>query len=175
MTAFICKPLLYCYILLSSLGVVKPAAGNFHPLHVSTTDISYNAKDGQMEVILTIFTDDFESALEKQFHTKTDLTKPEMHTAMDALVKNYVASHLQVRAGGTASPLSYLGYEINKEAVNVYLESPKVAAPKKIDAEVSLLQNLYDDQLNIVHMTVAGTRKSAKLDCPARKVTQEFN
>lgn len=174
MTALLGKPLLYCYILLNSFWVNKPASANFHPLHVSTSDISYNAKDGQMEVILTIFTDDFEAALEKQFHTKIDLTKPAMHAAMDVMVKNYAAGHLQVKAGGAGLPLSYLGYEINKEAVNVYLESAKIAAPKKIDADVSLLQNLYDDQLNIVHMTVAGTRKSAKLDSPARKVSQEF-
>lgn len=175
MTALLAKPLLYCYILLGSFEVAKPAPAHFHPLHVSTSDISYNAKDGQMEVILTLFTDDFESALAKQFNTKTDLTKAEMHTAMDELVKKYAAGHLQVKAGGAPVTLSYLGFEINKEAVNVYLESPKIVTPKKIDADVSLLQNLYDDQLNIVHMTVAGVRKSAKLDAPARKVSQEFD
>ncbi|RWY49987.1 DUF6702 family protein [Mucilaginibacter gilvus] len=175
MTALLGKPLLYCYILLGMFWAEKPVPAKFHPLHVSTSDISYNAKDGQMEVILTIFTDDFESALQRQFNTKADLSKADMHAAMDELVKKYTAGHLQVRAGGAALPLTYLGFEINKEAVNVYLESPKIASPKKIDADVSLLQNLYEDQLNIVHMTVAGVRKSAKLDSPARKITQEFN
>lgn len=174
MTALLGKPLLYCYILLGSFWPAKPGPAKFHPLHVSTSDISYNAKDGQMEVILTIFTDDFESALTRQFNTKTDLSKADMHAAMDELVKKYTAGHLQVRAGGAALPLTYLGFEINKEAVNVYLESAKIASPKKIDADVSLLQNLYEDQLNIVHMTVAGVRKSAKLDSPKRKVSQEF-
>jgi hypothetical protein len=153
----------------------KPAESKFHPLHVSTTDVSFNAKDSQLEVICTIFTDDFELALEKQFHSKADLvTKPEMHAAMDAFVKNYVTSHLQLKTGTAPLALNYIGYEINREAVNVYLESAKIAAPKKIDAEVSLLQNVYNDQLNIVHMTVAGNRKSAKLDYPAKKVTQTF-
>ena len=131
MTALLGKPLLYCYILLGSFVVNKPGSANFHPLHVSTSDISYNAKDGQIEVILTIFTDDFERALEKQYHTKTDLTKPEMHAAMDALVKNYAAGHLQVKSGGVAVSLSYLGYEINREAVNIYLESGKSSGTKK--------------------------------------------
>jgi hypothetical protein len=174
MTALLAKPLLYCYILLGAFWVDKPAPAAFHPLHVSTSDISYNTKDGQMEVILTIFTDDFELALTKQFNTRTDLTKPDMHAAMDDLVKKYAAAHLQVRTGGAALSLSYLGFEINKEAVNVYLESGKIATPKKIDADVSLLQNLYEDQLNIVHMTVAGVRKSAKLDSPAQESKQEF-
>jgi len=174
MTALLGKSLLYCYIFLGTLGFDKPAPANFHPLHVSTTDISFNAQDNQVEVILTIFTDDFESALEKQFHTKADLTKPDAHAAMDALVKNYVNAHVQLKTGTNALPLNYIGFEINREAVNVYLESAKIAVPKKIDAEVSLLHNLYNDQLNIVHMTIAGNRKSAKLDYPTRKIEQVF-
>lgn len=172
MMGLLSKSLLYCYVFAAPLLVKAPAA--YHPLHVSTTDISFNNQDSQMEVILTIFTDDFEDAIEKQFHAKADLSKPEMHTAMDAFVKNYVANHLQLKTAAGALPLIYIGYEINREAVNVYLESAKINPPKKIEAEVSLLQNLYDDQLNIVHMTVEGNRKSAKLDAPARKITQVF-
>ncbi|MBD1386294.1 hypothetical protein IDJ75_13495 [Mucilaginibacter rigui] len=154
--------------------IKTPAVTKFHPLHVSTTDVSFNAKDNQLEVICTIFTDDFELALEKQFHSKADLAKPEMHAAMDALVKNYINSHLQLKTTGAALSLSYIGFEISREAVNVYLESGKIATPKKIDAQVTLLQSLYDDQLNIVHMTVNGTRKSTRLDAPNKTVTQTF-
>jgi hypothetical protein len=173
MTAFLGKSLLYCYILTGSFFIKKPAETNFHPLHVSTTDVSFNAKDSQLEVICTIFTDDFEMALEKQFHAKADLSKPEMHAAMDALVKNYIISHLQLKTTA-ALPLSYIGFEINREAVNVYLETGKIAAPKRIDAQVTLLQSLYGDQLNIVHMTVNGNRKSTRLDAPDKTVTQTF-
>jgi len=173
MTAFLGKSLLYCYILTGLFFIKTPAKTKFHPLHVSTTDVSFNAKDSQLEVICTIFTDDFELALEKQFHSKADLAKPEMHAAMDALVKNYINSHLQLKTTA-ALPLSYIGFEINREAVNVYMESGKIATPKRIDAEVTLLQSLYEDQLNIVHMTVNGTRKSTRLDAPDKKVTQTF-
>jgi hypothetical protein len=174
MTAFLSKSLLYCYILTVQLFANNPTDTKFHPLHVSTSDISFNAKDSQLEVICTIFTDDFESAIQKQFNSKTDLTRTDMHAAMDVLVKNYVNSHLQLKTGTTTLPLTYVGFEINREAVNVYLESAKIASPKKIEADVSLLQNLYDDQLNIVHMTVNGTRKSTRLDYPYKKVTQTF-
>lgn len=173
MTAFLGKSLLYCYILTGLFFIKTPAASKFHPLHVSTTDVSFNAKDSQLEVICTIFTDDFELALEKQFHSKADLAKPEMHAAMDALVKNYINSHLQLKTSA-ALPLTYIGFEINREAVNVYLESAKIVTPKKIDAQVTLLQSLYGDQLNIVHMTVNGTRKSTRLDAPDKLVTQTF-
>ncbi len=174
MTAFLGKSILYCYILLGPLVTGKPAPANFHPLHVSTTDISYNNADKQMEVVCTIFTDDFELALQKEFHTKIDLNRADMHKAMDALVKNYISSRLQLKANAASLPLNYLGYEISNATVNAYLESPKITTPKTIDAQVSLLQSLYADQLNIVHMTVNGTRKSTRLDAPDKQVTQTF-
>ncbi len=165
MLGLIYKPLLYCYISLGGLRPALIAEKGFHPIHVSTTNIEYNKTDNKLEVICTVYTDDFEAALEKQNHTKIDLTKAEMHTAMDALVKSYVAGNL----------LSYLGYEINKEAVDIYLESDKTPPPvKKVAVEVSLLQNLFDDQINIVHIIVNGVRKSEKLDYPDKKVEQVF-
>lgn len=154
--------------------MIAPAKTAFHPLHVSTTDINLNPKDSQLEITCTIFTDDFESALQKQFHAKADLNRADMHAAMDVMVKNYVNAHLQIKAGGAVVKPNYLGFEINREAVNVYLESPKISTPKSMEAEVSLLQDLYQDQLNIVHMTVNGTRKSTRLDYPAKKAVQNF-
>jgi hypothetical protein len=38
----------------------------------------------------------------------------------------------------------------------------------------SILYNLFEDQINIVHITVNGVRKSEKLDYPATKVSQTF-
>jgi len=70
--------------------------------------------------------------------------------------------------------LTYLGFEINKEATNIYLESEKIPAPKKVEVDVSLLHNIFNDQLNIVHITVAGVRKSGRVDFPERKIIQSF-
>jgi len=174
MLTIIYKPLLYCYTLLSIFNAASHPAKTFHPIHVSTTNVEYNKQDGKLEIICTIFTDDFEAALAKQYHAKTDLSKAEMHTAMDVLVKNYLAENLHIKADNISSKLNYLGFEINREAVDVYLESDKTASPKKVNVDVSLLHNLFDDQINIVHIIVNGVRKSEKLDYPDKKVEQLF-
>jgi hypothetical protein len=145
-----------------------------HPLHVSTTDISYNVKEGKLEVTCTIFTDDFEAALAKQNHSKIDLVKTDMHEAMDVLVKKYMSANVHIKTNAATLGFNYIGFEVDKEAVNVYFESEKTPTPKKIDAEITLLHNLYTDQVNIVHITVNGTRKSEKLDYPDKKVSQTF-
>jgi hypothetical protein len=174
MGAIIYNPLLYCYILLAAFAPAKPVAKKFHPIHVSTSNIEYNKTDSKLEVICTIFTDDFEAALAKQYHAKTDLNKQEMHAAMDALIKTYIPANLNIKTDDAPVKLNYLGFEINREATDIYLESDKLPAVKKVDVEVSLLYGLFDDQINIVHIIVNGVRKSEKVDYPEKKVEQVF-
>ena len=168
------RPILFYCIFLGVSPVKEKPYNPPHPLHVSTSDISFNAQDSKLEITCTIFTDDFELALQKQFNTKADLQKPAMHAAMDVLVKNYLNAHLRLKAGNTATTLNYLGFELDKEAINIYLESDKTPSPKKIDVEVSLLHNIFDDQINIVHITVDGVRKSGKIIYPDKKIAQMF-
>jgi hypothetical protein len=151
-----------------------PAKPLMHPLHISTTDVTYNAQDNKLEVICTVFVDDFESALSKEYHTQPDLLKPAARAAAEALVKKYIAEHVIIKPNQNAAALNYLGYEIKDAAVNIYLESDKTPAFKKIDVDISLLHNLYQDQINIVHITVNGARKSDKLEWPNRKLSQVF-
>ncbi|RZJ48430.1 MAG: hypothetical protein EOO44_21100 [Flavobacterium sp.] len=82
---------------------------NKHPLHVSTTEIEFNSKEKSLEISCRIFTDDFETVLAKQFKTKTDLTKPSMHKAMDELIKKYMAAHLKLNVNGKNATRTFEG------------------------------------------------------------------
>ena len=174
MSVLLYRPALFLFFMSFFNPAYHKAAKAFHPLHVSTTELNYNAQDGKLEVSCTMFVDDFELALQKQFNAKADLQKPAVHAAMDILVKNYLHDHLLIRNGNAVTPLNYLGFEINKEAVNVYLESEKMPAPKKVGVEVSLMHNLFADQINIVHISVGGVRKSGKIEYPDKKIEQVF-
>ena len=70
--------------------------------------------------------------------------------------------------------INYLGFEEDKESVNVYLESEATEMPKKVETAVSLLYSFFDDQMNIVHIIVNGERKSSKLNYPDRYLYQIF-
>lgn len=174
MWAVIFKPLLYCY---TTLGITTPVLSpnkHFHPIHVSTANIEFNKQDNKLEVICTIFTDDFEAALAKQYHAKTDLNKADMHAAMETLVKNYIELNLHIKTGEQPAKLNFIGFEINRESTDIYFESDVIPAVKKIAVDDSILQNLFDDQINIVHIIVNGVRKSEKLDYPDRRIEQVF-
>ena len=70
--------------------------------------------------------------------------------------------------------LQYLGFEKNREAVNVYFESTKLPIPQKIEVQTSLLYNIFSDQMNIIHMTVNKKRHSTKLDFPQKNAFFEY-
>ncbi|MBE7176895.1 MAG: hypothetical protein INR69_10840 [Mucilaginibacter polytrichastri] len=148
--------------------------GGVHPLHVATTDISYNAGDKKLEVVCTLFYDDFEEVLSRSFKGRADLSAEAQHHKMDNWVKRYVLAHVQVMPSGKTINLNYVGFEKVREVVNVYFETEPVSPPKMLRANVSLLHDLFNDQMNIVHMTVNGVRKSTKLDYPDKQATQTF-
>ena len=145
-----------------------------HPFHVSVVEINHNATDKTLEISCKIFTDDFEKVLAKNYNTRVDLINPADRKAMDSIVKKYVFSHLSVSVDGKPANLTYVGFERDAEAVFSYVQVENVPSVKKIDITNKLMHDMFDDQINIMHVTVNGNRKSTKLDYPSTAASISF-
>ncbi|WP_316735344.1 DUF6702 family protein [Pedobacter aquatilis] len=145
-----------------------------HPLHVSTTEVNFNQKEKTLEVSCRIFSDDFESILSKTYKQKTDLVNPALKNQMDVLVKKYLQSHLLIKANGKPVSMNYIGFEIDHEATNIYLEVEKISAIKTLEVNSSILYDLFDDQMSIVHLVKGSTRKSGKILYPDKNFSANF-
>ncbi len=167
---------LYKWLFIPFLGLILSSAGpnERHPFHVTVTEINHNAADKTLEISCKIFTDDFEKILAKNYKTKVDLGKEEMKAAMDSLVKKYVLSHLSIKADNKAVNYSYLGFEIESEATYAYIEVGNINSVTTISLVNSILYDQFDDQINIMHITVRGSRKSGKLNYPDREMSFSF-
>lgn len=162
------------FILSCTLWCLIPLMGfKLHPFHVSSTEVLYGNQK-TIEVSTRIFTDDFELQLSKIFKVKIDLSNPKMHKSMDALVEKYIHSVLQIQSGNQAVPLQYLGYEINREATQIYLESNAVTVPKQLQINNKIMFQLFDDQNNIVHVIINGKRKSEQMPYPTSSLNFTF-
>lgn len=157
-----------------SVRLVNSVMRDFHPFHVSVTEINHNAADKTLEVTCKIFTDDFEGVLAKNYKAKVDLINPPNKAAMDTLVKKYIISHLSVKANGKPVKFSYLGYEHDKEAVFAYLEVENVQAVSAFTINNNLMYDFFEDQVNIMHVFVGGNRKSTKLSYPETEASVNF-
>ncbi|MCZ4224313.1 DUF6702 family protein [Pedobacter rhodius] len=159
------------FLVLALTGATKEKK---HPLHVSTTEVNINAKEKTLEISSRIFSDDFEAILVKLYKQKTDLGNPAMKTQMDALVKRYLLSHLQIKANGKVAALNYIGFEIDHEATNIYLEAEKITPPKSVEVSSTILYDMFDDQMSIVHVVKGSTRKSTKILYPDKSFLANF-
>ena len=93
---------------------------------------------------------------------------------MEKLVNDYVQKHLRISANGKPVLLKYLGYEIIEEGVYSYYSGENSSPVKNITVKNDILFEYKKEQMNIMHVTVAGKRKSTKLDNPNNNAVIEF-
>ncbi|WEK35214.1 MAG: hypothetical protein P0Y53_22215 [Candidatus Pseudobacter hemicellulosilyticus] len=147
----------------------------FHPVYISVTELEYNATDKTLELSCKIFTDDLEKALEQQFDRKLDLSKPASKAEADKLVAAYIQKKVQVTVDGKAVNLHFVGYERERDVVWSYFAADGVSnPPQKIQLRNELLYASFKEQINLMHVTVSGKRKSSRLDNPKNTAVFEF-
>lgn len=143
----------------------------FHPYFVTVTEIEHNPKEKTLEISCKIFTDDFEKTLRSNYNTNVDLLNSKDKSKMNKLVAEYIKKHLQIIVNGRLLLLQFAGYENEEEAISCYFQVKNIGMVKKIDVRDDLLFEYKKEQINILHVTVNGKRKSTKLDNPESKAS----
>ena len=156
------------------LGFLLTFLGFLHPFYVSVTEIEQNPKSMVLQVSSRIFFDDLERALNLTYKVKANILKPADKKQTDAMIAAYVTAHLKIKANGEPVVLKYLGYEIEEEAAWCYFETVKTAQIKRLEVRNDILFEQHESQINMMHITVGGLRKSTKLDNPAATASFSF-
>ncbi|MCW3168614.1 hypothetical protein OMO38_08745 [Chryseobacterium sp. 09-1422] len=164
------KILFFFSILLIFFSFTK----EIHPYHVGSVEINYSSKSKTFEITGRFFLDDLENGLSKKYGKPFHFNDSKYKAQINEALKNYSSEYFKLKSDHQFLRVNYIGYEEDSESVNVYLESEKVDSPKKVEAAVSFLYNLFDDQINLVHIIVNGNRKSEKLTYPNRYLFQQF-
>jgi hypothetical protein len=161
----------FCVIGLSaSTGVVNGT----HPLYITVTEISHNARDKILEISCKSFTNDLETVLEKMTRSKVDLSSSGDKKTTDKLIEAYVEKHLLLKCDGKPVTLHFVGSEKEADGTWSYFQVNEIASVKRIDVMNNLLYDGFEQEINIMHVTVAGDRKSYRLDYPASETSFQF-
>src|SRR6266511_1262639 len=120
-----------------------------HPFYISVVEINHNAADKTLEISCKIFTNDFETTLEKNYKSKVDLSNPKDKPEVGKWISDYIKKHLSIKADSKNVNFSYLGFEKEEEATYSYFQVDDVASIKKIDVTNSILHDFSDQQINI--------------------------
>lgn len=141
--------------------------GISHPFYVSMTDIQYNKQAQSLEISVRVFTDDFENTLRK-IHpgTKLDILHPADKAQMNKVVNDYLQTHLRLQVNNKPVQMAFVGYEQQTESIWVYLEAQQVSAMDKLEVYNTLLHELNNNQINMIHVQVDKKQKSTRLNFP---------
>ena len=143
-----------------------------HPFFVSVIDINHNAKDKNIEISVKIFVDDFEGILKKNYQRNIDLHKATNDVQVNKLIHNYIETKLQIAIDGKPQIMNYLGFDVQKESVWIFLEVNEIPHVKKINFNCNLLYDFEQKQMNIINAKANGVEKNYRLDYP--KSSLEF-
>jgi len=161
-------------ILLFSGAIRQPERKDFHPFYASVTEVKFNAPEQLVEISCKIFADDLEAALKKANNIHVDLSDEKMKAPADKMILDYISGHLRFRIDGKEPAFEYVGREKENDAVWIYFQIQHVAAIKKMEITNSILYEMFDSEVNIMHAMVGNNRQSAKLNAPDTKVDFEF-
>lgn len=146
----------------------------YHPFYVSVTEINHNAKEKTLEISCKLFLDDMEKTIKKELNTAVELTSPKDPKKAQQQVSDYVKKHLSIKIDGKPVSLEFIGYETEGASLWSYFQVKNISSVHKIEVSNSLLYELYDSQISIVHAQVGADKKSTKVTNPEKNMVFEF-
>ena len=168
----------WCFVLLLAGIGTKATPDNEgrlnHPFYISVTEINHNIDDKNLEISCKIFTEDLETVLSKASGSKIDLFNPKDKPAVEKQISAYIRKHLVLKLDNKPVVLEFVGFEKENEAVWCYLQVSNTLPPKKIDINNDLLYDSFNEQINLMHISVGGNRKSTKLNYPDKEASFQF-
>ena len=126
-----------------------------HDIHFSKSTIDYNQKSNTLQVVINVFTDDLELAIERS-HEKLDLEigAETQHESTDSLVADYSENQIIFKINNNKVNFNFIGFEYDYDICYLYLESDTLSIDPfdEILLGVNLFFEVYDDQENVVDL-----------------------
>jgi hypothetical protein len=132
-----------------------------HPIHVSVTEVKWNATSSTFEASVKIFIDDLESSLMKEKVSGLHIGTEKEADGADDIILNYLNEHFLISMDGIRLPAQWVGKEISDDyaAIWCYVEFPGIKNPKACTISNDILFELYDDQRSIMDITMSSADK----------------
>jgi len=142
-------------IVAAAFGAIATRAYS-HPLHTTLSEISI-ASDGQLQIVLRAFVDDFSAAVTGHAGS---MPAP-VGTPSDSATARYLARAVSLRdASGRGVAFTFAGVRRRGDVVWVTLRATVTSGGVGACLTNRVLFERYDDQVNIVQTSIAGRRRT---------------
>ncbi|CAM1343731.1 conserved hypothetical protein [Tenacibaculum amylolyticum] len=127
---------------------------------MALTDIQFNSKSQSVQMIMNVFMDDIEVAINKAYETDLQLSTDKEVKNVNEYFKKYLDQHFKVSINGTQRSYTFVGKEYEGDIVYFYLEIEGVTEVKSIEIQNDVLINDFPEQQNLIKAKINGERKS---------------
>ncbi|CAM1340344.1 DUF6702 family protein [Tenacibaculum aestuarii] len=131
-----------------------------HKYYVALTEIEYKEDSKSIQMIMNVFMDDIELAINKDHNTNLKIATKNELPSIDEHFYKYLKTHFKVIINKEEKTYKFIGKEYDGDIVYFYLEIENVSLPKSIKIENNVLVDHFPDQQNLVKATVNKKRKS---------------
>ena len=123
----------------------------FHPVHVSVTSMEYDKGEKIFLVSFKVFTDDFETIIERKYGVDLNLGEDNELKNMDEYCNRYFRESFSFIINGEelAEPV-FLEKKMNDIAVWLYYRYPTSGNIEKVEIKNIIMLDMFRDQSNLL-------------------------
>jgi hypothetical protein len=134
-----------------------------HKYYLSLTQIKFKEETKSIQIIINVFMDDIEHALNTENSIDLQLTTKKELKNNDVYFEKYLKNTLQFKINTIAKDFKYIGKEYDGDLVYFYLEIENISKVSSIEISNKILLKYFPKQQNLVKSKVGKKNKSVLL------------
>ena len=137
----------------------------FHPVHVSVSNVDLFPDQGEVQMSVKIFSDDFENIIKQKYGVQLEITKQVNPGADTSAINRYISESFSLSVNGTEiDKLKYVNTQLNEEAIWLYYEYYHTGKIDSIKIINSVMMDMFVDQINLVIITCRDNQNGYRLN-----------
>jgi len=152
------------YKTLLLLFIIPFFAFSAHKYYLSLTQIKFKEESKSVQIIINVFMDDIELALNKDYNIDLQLTTKNELPKNDVYFEKYLKEKIQFKLDEVFKEFKYIGKEYDGELVYFYLEIENISQLNKIQVVNKILIKHFPEQQNLIKTNVGKKNKSILLN-----------
>ena len=149
-------------------------AFTFHKYYLSLTQIEYNKDQKSLEIIINVFLDDIELAINKEYDVDLRLTTKQELEDVDSYFQKYLRENLRFLVNNELVNYNFIGKEYEGDLVYFYLEVNLRNSPVSLKVFNTILITYFEQQQNVIKFKNGSKRQSKILSKNSNKALLNF-
>jgi hypothetical protein len=145
------------------LFIIPFVSFSAHKYYLSLTQITFKPASKSVQVIINVFMDDIETALNSDYKIDLQLTTKKELEENDVYFKKYLKEKIHFKVDGIAKEFTYLGKEYDADLIYFYLEIENINQLKTLEITNNILTKHFPQQQNMTKCKLGEKHKSILL------------